>query len=167
MIGCGSEETMLHPAHAGTDSPRGRSTALIASPSGTLCTAIAITMTSANVIPPPNETPTATPSANECTVITISMSSMRRGPSPLTRPNCRLRRPSHRWVARMNATPVSAPATVCQLPYCVPSATSPKLAPSIRPAATALARATAAGATERTKPKGRAPSPVANAVMSP
>ena len=138
MRGWGSEDTMLQPAHAATETPRGLSTALIASPSGMLCTAIATTMATASVIPPPKATPTATPSAKECTVITTSTRIMRRAPAPCTTPNPRLRSRRNICASKTNSTPITAPMIVCHGPKRVPSATSPKLAPSIRPDAIAL-----------------------------
>ena len=83
VMGCGSDENMLHPTHAARLAPRGRITAAIARPSGMLCTAIAIVMAVASDVPPPNETPTATPSANEWTVMTTTMSSIRFALTPV------------------------------------------------------------------------------------
>ena len=53
------EATTLQPAQARSPTPRGRSTAVIASPSGTLWTAMATVMKVARRMPPAKEAPTA------------------------------------------------------------------------------------------------------------
>jgi hypothetical protein len=83
VIGCGNEEKMLQPTQAAKLAPRGRSTALMAKPSGMLCTAIAIVIAAASESPPPKDTPTAAPSAKECTVMTTTINSIRRALTPV------------------------------------------------------------------------------------
>ena len=84
--GCGRLEKMLHPAAALTEVPRGTRTRLMASPSGMLCTAIAIVISRPSVDPSANAAPTPIPSAAECTVITPTISSALRASSPLNDP---------------------------------------------------------------------------------
>jgi hypothetical protein len=82
--GWGREEKMLHAAHFQIGTPWGRSTAVMATPSGMLWMAMAMVMRAARVMPPPKETPTAMPSEKECTVMTTSMSIIFRALSPRT-----------------------------------------------------------------------------------
>ena len=93
----------------------------------------------ARVMPPPNDAPTATPSEIECTVITTTIRITLRASAPLMSLIVSSRPCRSFWVRRMNPTPSKAPAPVCKRPYSPPSATSPKQAPSISPAAIALA----------------------------
>src|SRR5215208_4355654 len=82
MNGCGRLENTLQAAALPTETPRGTSTRLIASPSGMLWTAIARAITSPSSSPPPNATPTPTPSVNEWTVITPTISTIEIASAP-------------------------------------------------------------------------------------
>ena len=164
MSGCGREEKTDQEAQVQSETPRGRITAVMASPSGMLWMASARVMASPSDSPPPNDTPTATPSAQESTAITTRNSSARRALTPVSAPMPGSGCPRSRWVMRMKAIPRAAPTKVRLGLWCTPSASSPRLAPSMRPAAVALATAAPRGERRRMKAKGTAPRPVARAV---
>ena len=116
------EKTLQRPAFS-HPTPRGTRTRLIASPSGMLCTAMAVVMNSPSEAPPPKETPTPTPSVKECAVMTPTMSSaFLASKAPISEKATAPPWSSIRWwAATMAARPSRAPATVCGTPYLTPS----------------------------------------------
>src|SRR5215203_5171007 len=152
---------MLQPAARRTETPRGTRTRLIASPSGTLCRAIAVVISAPKASPPPKATPTPMPSVNECTVITPTTINAPSAPNSTSR-----RCPSSRRVPTMKVTPTGAPAAVRPMPILPPSQRRPALAPSMNPAASAVDNPTARPWIRRPSRSGSAPRPVATAVRS-
>ena len=167
ISGCGRLDTMLHPPACHTDTSRGTSTRLIASPSGMLWTAIAIVMNNPSVSPSPYDTPTPTPSLNECAVIIPTTMRACIASAPRRRPTAKSVCPPRKYRLRaMPTIPAKTPILTRPRPYAAPSYSSIALAAVMRPAAAPFASPRLRREMSLTKKNGRAPSPVATAVRA-